>query len=544
MTVEADSTQDGAADSVSFISSLLRIRAIQLSLAMFLAACRHDIDVYAPPPPKPLPVNVEGPLVFVPQRSLQTLPTHIDPSGRWIAICGETDSCPVWDLRSMIFRGMVPAARCANWLPLPAGSVFTEPKKESRAQANTSPAARSTSSPSGQSVAEINRGELLIHRRGQTIHAAAGCQKGPCPPITAVVYSPSETQLAVLRQDQQQIHIVDVEDGRTVNRLSSPHDRKIVGRLIAWGPAGIMAIVAMDPPIPVLASDPEDAEKGYLDHTKVATLELWKNLDEHALFLLQVRIQRGSEELALDPRGRWLFQTIYAENPYPVDAFHINAQEDSAALRKTEAIDSNCLTIRADSWDGELQLTEFTHVRWSGDSWPIWEVFDFDAHHNCGDGCAPVYRIQTGPARRRLERKREPPPADLLPLQNRLLAAHAQRQHKPLSANERGSTVDPKGRWEATGIARLRRLSDGEELILYPPSCPHTARGVFDAEDFCLDEGVFLLGPDPLTARVLKVAELASLLHHPGLVDDFFEGRPVQPRPFETADSALRRRLH
>lgn len=497
-------------------------------MAALLLACRHGAEVHDPPLPAPAePLRIDGPLAYVPQRSLYEVPSHIDPTGRWLAVCEEKSGCWIWDLASSVFRGQVPKERCAGWLPIPTEPIVREPSPEPENRARERGAAAwSIAAPSGLSVAEIRGGQLTIRRGGQTAPAAAGCPTSPCAAITAVVYSPSEAQLAVVRQDQKEVHILSAEDGRSVQTLAAPHGRKIVGSLLGWSPAGLVAVVALERPRPVLASDPEDAEKGFIDHTEVATLEMWRERSEQSLFLAGISIDMSREELALDPRGRWLFQRSRHDEQFPVQAFHVavpaSGQASGGAAEQAGAPGWRSLDIPHARWDYRLELTPFTRHRWLGEGWPSWEVAD--AMAECS-GCMAAFRVHTEPARRRLERAElRPIPEEALELQRK--NPGARRWPPPLMAHAAGA-VDKAGRWEGTGMGRLRRLSDGEELIMLPASCPHTGRGVYDSAQNCMASAVFLMGPDPLTARVLHGSELGPLLYHPGLVEDFFDGKPV-----------------
>lgn len=97
--------------------------------------------------------------------------------------------------------------------------------------------------------------------------------------------------------------------------------------------------------------------------------------------------------------------------------------------------------------------------------------------------------------------------------------------------------VDPGGRFLATSRSSLRRIADGEELLFLPEHeyeeehgpqrSVRTARGVFDGPLALVSGLVFRIGEDPARAAVVRGDQLASVLYHPGLLDDFFDGKPV-----------------
>lgn len=324
-----------------------------------------------------------------------------------------------------------------------------------------------------------------------------------CRSISIARLSPDSQRVAVACPADPRIYIHDAHDGKLLSTLElSP---KHTVKELCWGPAGIAAYIT--------AVIPDDE----ITDGRSATVFFFPSLSKTPRhYDLDPLLYRS---IVLDPLARYYFESVHAErNGIWLNAYDL--EHDRPGLL------------------GWGPLGRYTPVeislepgRWLPGKYPVWEMLEVVS--------MPIqtvygaWRIFTVPGARGLRRDsfddQKPEGAFRVLDDGKTVVSSPPQQAIAIGKDKSAATasVDPSGRFIGTGKNSLRRISDGEELVFNEEGGVRTARGVFDGSIEEVKDLVFSLGNDPLRAPIVHGDQVATLLHHPHLMDDFFDNKPV-----------------
>lgn len=479
-------------------------------------------------------------LVAVPQRPLIPDGFRFDPTGRFIGHLRpdrpKGTACEVWSLELGLFVGEVDAARCTAWRP--GTCVDFRPPERGEAGPEVAGSWRSrfgqtclswpireltAAAASSPATARASAALVRVRLAGQPeLPLRPECDGDACTDVVGLALSPDGKQLAIARQGQSQIRIIDLASSRLVTTLELGNREQVQPLMLVWGQAGLLAVVAAP------GQELVPPEHGYINSSR--TVYQWSDL--------QLPPQKGScgaevnvtnAAALFDPGGRYLLMLQHFERSG--DKFVVldgrplppTAGDFRSALSRTRPLGgrpySRC--------DVDTQLTP---GRWLPGPFPVWETVE-TTRTSCPDpGGEKVTRVarllHTAPAFHRMTQVK---------LEGGAVTAarHASSDGKTVipGAGQQPLAAGFADRFAGAGKDAIRRISDGE-ILYYPEddSCFHTERGAVSCpEAKSLRERLYLLGPDPLTDEIVRGDQLAWLLYTPSLVDDFFAGRPLPP---------------
>lgn len=503
-------------------------------------------------------------LTYVAPRELPGLPSRFHDSGRFMAVLQEEANqpgCMMWDLQAQTFVGRVEKERCqtASWLVPGSASLpgeLDDPLSETAIYPSPDGARRVRYS--------WKESKLFIEGGKNRVTVHAGCKATSCPDVIAVAWSPDGKRLALTRARGERIHIVDGETGKGLLALRLDRSELPLPRLLSWGPAGIAAYLGQrddvaeapevksatppqtentdaadaDAPESIEAADPADevdvptaqrppvkpeikADAGKING---AHLTVWRRpgaRPQRRDFVQEYNEQGLDASLVMEPRGRFLFELLTT----PHDGIYLSVF-DIEKNRKT-----NLSWRHADADENLCQKFERVSASWISGTWPVYETLESKAAE-----CKPAVRavrLHTGPGVRgrvTTALKKRPPEGEVRAVKDdgkTFTILHGQAAQKAWL--EPGGAIDASKRWEAMSATSLRRISDGEEIIFEGDGCVHTAHWVFDCALSRFADALFLLEPDPWKGATVRGVQVAHLYHHPGLVNDFFDGKSVAP---------------
>lgn len=439
-------------------------------------------------------------------------PDYVDVKGRFFA-SHRRAGCDLWDLNKKVYFGSIPDERCGKvgWLKVPSISEIKsldegdgEKAGAHQADKKKEPAEEHTQySPDGKRLLRWQGSSLFIdpagsHAEANAAPVEAGCSKKSCPEVIAVAGSPDSQKVAFARKGGTKIFILDAESGKEVKTLRLEKGERALRGMVAWGPNGLIALVGT---VETVEHGDSEEDSRTLDITLVGWPALDAKRKEFRYSASSGYSDADERSISLDPLGRYIFEE---QSEFRVggnfSVFTIGGPNADWMERK-RADTSNC------------GGTEITEGRWTTGEWPVMETIETDEPE-----CEPsytAYRLDTAPGKRHID------PVSL--------------RKPPRSARRAGKnedlTIDASKRWQSTGMNSVRRLSDNVELTLADKHCAYTDSGVFDCPLSTFAKWNFLLGTDPLQDEVAPGIHYAHLFYHPGLIDDFFDGKPVDPDP-------------
>ena len=473
--------------------------------------------------------------------------------------------CALWEVKGGSFLGEVPESRCATWqaasvLRLPDDAPDVGDKTYGNAEGELG-------SREGRRSARWKDDSLtLVPAPGAApIAITAGCAEGRCLGVVAAAFSPDGKRLAFARLWSESIQVVDATSGTPLHTLA--HDGKaVLPEQLAWGEHGLVAVL-MQVPAPAVRDKPGDAavsasaagadakqeapageqrrpeadtkdkdtakgdEEEEPERAIRVTVLLWADgqgkARERGIDRRYSSVDDGGQ-LALDPLGRFLYE-LRSEH---------RAQETLTTfdLSRNDPLGG----VNWDSKDGDCdEKTTLMDGHWIPGKWPIWETVEETTSECSDDTSYRAWRLLTAPGQRRLRvveaGKRDPSegPARAVKDDGKTIV-----KARGKAAAETGA-IDAERRWKGTGKGVLKRLADGQELTFEKDGCARVPGGVFDCGLYLFEEQVFLLGSDPLSAPVVYGDQVAHLFYRPGLVDDFFAGKPLAPLPAAAAAVGL-----
>lgn len=469
--------------------------------------------------------------------------------------------CMMWDLQAQTFIGRIEKERCAtaSWLIPGAASLPGE---------LDDPLSETAIHPSPDGTRRVRyswkESKLFIENGKGRVTVRAGCKPASCPDVIAVAWSPDGKRLALARARGERIHIVDGETGKGLMALRLDRSEMPLPRLLSWGPSGIAAYLGQrddvaeapevksaappqaenadaadaDAPESIEAADPADEvdlpaaprpeikpeSKTEAGKINGAHLTVWRRpgaRPQRRDFVQEYNEQGLDATVAMEPRGRFLFELLTT----PHDGIYLSVF-DIEKNRKTG------LSWRhADADENLCQRYDRVSSVWIPGTWPVYETLESKAPE-----CKPALRavrLHTGPgARGRVTTalKKRPPEGEVRAVKDDGKTFTILRGQAAQKAwLEPSGAIDAGKRWEATGPTSLRRISDGEEIFFEGDGCVHTAQWVFDCALSRFADALFLLDPDPFKSATVRGIQVAHLYHHPGLANDFFDGKSVAP---------------
>lgn len=474
--------------------------------------------------------------------------------------------CALWEVKGGSFLGEVPEARCAAWqsasvlrLPDDAPDVGDKTYGNSEGQ---------SSSREGRRSARWKDDSLtLVPAPGAApIPITAGCTEGPCLGVIAASFSPDGKRLAFARLWSESIQVVDATSGKPLHSLALD-GKAVLPEQLAWGAHGLVAVlmqvpaaVAKDKPGDAAVSagaagadakkeapageqrspdtDTGDKDKAGKDgdddedpeRTVRVSVLLWTDgqgkAQERGIDRRYSSVDDGGQ-LTLDPFGRFLYELrSQHREPDTLTTFDLSRNDPLGGVN-WDSKDDDC-----------EEKTTLLDGHWIPGKWPIWESVE-ETTSECSDKTYRAWRLLTAPGQRRLRvveaGKRDPSegPARTVKDDGRTIV-----KARGKAAAETGA-IDAERRWKGKGKGVLKRLADGQELTFEKDGCVRVPGGVFDCALYLFEEQVFLLGSDPLSAPVVYGDQVAHLFYRPGLVDDFFAGKPLAPLPAAAAAVGL-----
>lgn len=502
-----------------------------------------------------------GTLTRVPGRTLDSPPTLFDPSGRFMAVVDAKLDCQLWNLEAMAYVGTVPLKSCESWLLSPCqqfdmNATIGLGTSEDKSACNYIPVGeRSRQSRDGAATAHWSGSTLAIksERGGEAreVKIKAGCSKDSCADVAAVAFSPDGKQLALARQLDTKIYVVDSESGKQVKVLKLAASEVVLPWMLGWGASGLVAVIGARqeevaeettaaPNKPAAAGESESDGPGeevpeqpapkaarklviYGDTIDRGYVALWRTLSS-------AKQERGLSQsygegvdgvLVMDPLGRFVFMMTSLRGSGTIGQLFDVAENRPTRLKWQHSGDDMC------------EPAELGEGRWIPGTWPVWQTGQTE-HINC-DPSYVAWQLRTGPGVRGLAKVKLKSELDTTAVRvvkddGKTIATLRGKAASDAAADQSTANIDAKGRWQGLAKNVLRRLSDKEELTFREDGCAQLATGVFDCPLSVFTPEIFLVGTDPLTAAVVQGEQVAHLYHHPGLVDDFFEGKPVAPK--------------
>lgn len=468
--------------------------------------------------------------------------------------------CQLWDLQEQVYVGTVALKECEGWLLSPCvqfdmDATISLGTSEDKSACNYIPQGeRSRRSLSGAATAHWSGSALAIKRgsgsEAKDVKIKAGCSKDSCADVAAVAFSPDGKQLALARQLDTRIFIVDSDSGKLVKTLKLAPSEVVLPWLLGWGAHGLVAVIgaraenyqpegetAPAQPVPDAAQQEPAAEEApapanqqpkqaaaalYGDRIDRGYVALWRSLSapKQERSLTQSYGEGVEGVLVMDPLGRFVFIMTSLRSSGTIGQLFDVAENRSTRLKWQHTGDPMC---------EESQLGE---GRWIPGAWPVWQTPETE-HANC----TPVYgawQIRTAPGVRGIVHAKLASELDTTAVRvvkddGKTIATLSGKAASEAAPDQSSADIDARGRWQGIGKNALRRLADREELTFREPGCAQLASGVFDCPLGAFAQEVWLLGTDPLHAPIVRGEQVAHLYHHPGLVNDFFDGKPLAP---------------
>lgn len=500
-------------------------------------------------------------LTRVPGRTLDSPPTLFDPSGRFMAVVDAKLDCQLWNLEAMAYVGTVPLKSCEDWLLSPCqqfdmNATIGQGTSEDKSACNYIPVGeRSRRSLDGAATAHWSGSTLAIksERGGEAreVKIKAGCSKDSCADVAAVAFSPDGKQLALARQLDTKIYVVDSESGKQVKVLKLAASEVVLPWMLGWGTSGLVAVLgarqeevseetiaAANRPAEAAAadgaSDGEEVPEQPAQKTEQKTVIYGDMIDRGYVALWRTlssaKQERGLSQhygegvdgvLVMDPLGRFVFMMTSLRSSGTIGQLFDVAENRPTRLKWQHSGDDMCAPA------------EVGEGRWIPGTWPVWQTGETE-RVNC-DPAYVAWQLRTGPGVRGLAKVKLKSELDTTAVRvvkedGKTVATLRGKAASDAAADQSTANIDAKGRWQGLAKNVLRRLTDKEELTLHEDGCAQLATGVFDCPLGVFTPEIFLMGADPLTSAVVHGEQVAHLYHHPGLVDDFFEGKPVAPK--------------
>ena len=475
------------------------------------------------PKPPPTPSIAAAKWGLVEQRKLAQLPAHFDPLGSRMGVTTD-NKCEIWDLDVEAYAGEVDKARCEAWdkqqqparapngqyLATVSGDTLTL-KRLQEPVANSKPTV--ASDPGG--LGTVQEAVTLRDKRLQ------------CKDASEVRWSPDSTKVAVRCTKQGKLLVVDRNKAEVIAAPGLVNDDDVLSW--AWGTAGIVVIG--------IANGEKD-DSGTVLGPVTATAYYWPAPDKPPKKqelgttcgggeLRTVSCAMESGRVVLDPRGRMAFLlSVMERESESLSVFDFRTEKPSKRFSYSAQHNNDI--------DSSIEILP---GRWIFGKYPIWETLEkTTGFHEEDSPTWTAYRLYTAPGVYGLESV----PLKKRPSERRIVKDDGKTivpaKGKP-SVPDGGITAaacaqencDPTGRFIGVAKNALRRISDGAELRLLADGCAVTKEGVFDCKPEYAEELVFRSGDDVITSPLLRDARFAKLLHHPHLIEDFFNGASVAP---------------
>lgn len=374
-------------------------------------------------------------------------------------------------------------------------------------QAGLAAAQRQVTPPAGVSLSIEKSAAVVRAASGSVVKFSLGDKAHPCTEITHVRFRPDGERIFI-RCDARssrgdwQYYLGDLRDGTLVSRtqprgMSSDEDDEV-----GWYRDRLQRIQKLRGP-----SDFLQCDVGQPNEFAAVTYHFSSPTEP------PVRAEHGDtspgHQFLLDPRGRYLFMPFHAERA----GFALYVRDLTSG---TQTDLSWGPVDRYSAVSSELRPS-----RWLPGKHPVWETIDVIQAPN--GTFFNAWRIGTAPDQHGLQ---------IVALEEQEADTKSPDPRAAPAIPDGGSASDevsPDGLWVGLGKDSLRRRADGEEIFLGEDGTARTGRGVFDGPIDLLDTLVFRLSEDPRQGPFIHGDQLARLLHHPGLVNDFFAGKRLYP---------------
>lgn len=480
-----------------------------------------------------------GPLPeLMPKQVMGKLPEHFDPVGPHVGII-TGKRCDIWNLEVGAYAGNIDAKLCTEW------DKHWHPER----------------SHDGKWVATVKRGTLNIQPAVDQVArdpAKVTLQDKTlrCNDAAEVHFSPDDSQVAVHCLGTLAFVVVDWKcqpariaatlkpEKGSKNPPGTPSPDRLSDRFSitewAWGPAGIVAAG--------IRGGNSILVRWWPAHDKPPSTS---NVGDNF-----AGVDSGDEvrdTYLLDPGGRAVFLVRYRSRD--------GAWGEVFSLRTGALLDDIMGTIEhSDYWDNKTVSLADGH--WLPGPHPVWETLEkTTVDEPAVLSTWKAHRIYTGPGARGLrtqELPRQPPLHRVVQADGKtIVRAKGKPPESPLPAACQKQNCDPSGRFIGVDLNTVRRIADGAKLSFTDDGCAQTGQGVFDCwlhrpldsirervertKQGCVStpnglldcrEGharalAFRGGDDPLHSPLFRGDRIFQWLHHPGLVDDFFDGKSV-----------------
>lgn len=310
------------------------------------------------------------------------------------------------------------------------------------------------------------------------------------------------------------IELLDAKTSALLYSLPLSANTRLVPGLLHFGPQGLIAFAKKDSTI-----DVEGVEVLHFWPSPLSSKSA-SSCNTH-LFPNYSHSSHGSDVM-IEPNGRYVFVSQHFDR---IGSWHTIFDVKSwheTPLSWAPQPDLNSSYGDADS--------EFRKGRWQGGTLPYWETIEAVTHPDDPVTAKPhliYWRLLTAPGDRRLMRFNPNPEGPLHVGKTKPMSGQPMT---PAQVRERTS------RFVGTRVDTLKRLSDGEEVTFQEDGCAYSRRGSYSCTPKELSHRAFLLGPDPLTAPVVSGLQLIPLAHDPELLNHFFDGAPLLPRPLAAGE--------
>lgn len=436
-----------------------------------------------------------GTLIEVQQKSLFRAPDRYDPKERFVAII-ENGQCDVWEIKSGLYMGQVPKARCSHWRE--SGFEKYSPNRQYQIDISSSV------------VKLVSRAAPNQPRVLNDLCGAA------CGPIIASRWNPNSTKIALARKEDARILVFDVQSATMEIALALQQDERVIEDQIGWGTEGLVVATYRSNSIYKL------------------NLYRWPSLQENPIVKEVVRrdLVPGTPfetiPLRLEPFGRFYMHTNKL----------ISSNDTNIML--SEVTMTNRFVLKFDlkrsavTENKQKENTVDPTGTWLAHKWPVWEVLKTDRSN------VEAWWFFTSPQCRMQGDTKTHGKYDASVFA-RVSDANCTRivdssgckvidVPKEKCIPRKVNPIDPSGRWKGINERSIQRLSDNE-ILNYVYLSYRTEAGVYDGTYvIALNRYYWRLGDDPLSSPiVLQNEHLAYLFYHPNLVEDFFAGRSVAP---------------
>jgi len=493
-----------------------------IGLALLAAAgcserlARHAVAVV--PPVAAAEVTL-GALQLLTDRMMALPPDRFEPAGRLFGI-EDGERCQVFRSDGTGYLGAYPVAACKAWpaaLRLRGASLDELQPREQAIEAGA--VDLHLGSPRGSGEAVWRGAELQVWGGSLPLSRYVPRCAGPCRPLTAVAWSPDGEQLALAHNVDPRVLVIRARDGAVVRELPLAAGTAVLPGLLAWSPSGIVAVAGK-----VVTAEAErvvelGSEEWTLQKKRVPPLRAYFWPTEGRLATLAIDdVESGSNEVTLDPAGRYLFVSGSGRRA----ARSLEGYELRSGIERS-------FYFRSPESAPNPTRTETVRSAWLPGPHPLWETIE--AHiPDEGERTYTAWRFYTrpvldGPRLERIELG-EPPlrcESRRVLSDGRILApADPSDSYDSCGRN----ALDPSGRLRGLARDEIQRVDDGVRLQAGPRGCVTTDTGFYS----CLllaSEQRYVVGTDPLHVLMLRGDQLAPLFFRPELLTEYLQGQPL-----------------